>query len=78
MEEKYERNLEICQMFSNYSSIRNIAEFYFLSESTIRDILLRKLGEKGYNKIRKDKIKLTAKKYNYLTYLKKRKIYAKS
>jgi hypothetical protein len=71
--EKTSRNNEICFYFQEYKTIREIAKIYKISEATVREILIRRFGIKNYFDIRKEKIKCTAKRYNYSEYLNKRK-----
>jgi len=73
--EKTERNNEICFLFQEYRTIKEIALQFNISQATIREILIRKFGVKTYLQIRKSKIKITAKRYNFTKYLSKRKIY---
>jgi len=71
--EKTLRNNNICLLFEDYATLRKISKLYKISEATVREILIRKLGMKTYLQIRKEKIKQTAKCYNYKLYLIKRK-----
>lgn len=74
--EKTFRNNEVCFLFQEYKTLREIAKTYGISEATIREIIIRKLGIKTYLQIRKEKMRMTARSYNYDLYLSKRKTYA--
>lgn len=77
MREKIERNSIICQLFLNLESIREISSRSRLSETTVKEIIIKKLGKATYDKTRKNKIKLTSKKYGGERYIKLRKLYNK-
>ena len=70
------RNIQICFLFQQYKTIKDIALEFGISQSTTREILIRRFGERTYLQIRKAKIRQTAKRYNFAKYLDNRKIYA--
>lgn len=77
MKEKIKRNDDICDMFLNLNTVKSIASKHKLSESTVKIIIIRRLGIKTFEKTRKKKIIETSKKYNIKNYLKNRKIFNK-
>jgi len=71
--EKQKRNQEICLLFQDFKTNREIAKHFGLSEATVRTVLIRLLG-KEYKQIRKQKIAMTSVKYPK-GYLSKRSTY---
>ena len=75
-----ERNNKIVKDYEGFKSLIQIGRANDLHPSTVREILIKALGIKKYNRIREERIKLTAKKYTkrYLELRKSLKHYDKS
>lgn len=72
MVNKEKRNEQIVKMFLNYKTQREACRKFGLAGSTVNEILHRRLTKKQIDKVKAERIKMTAKKYQYL-YLKKNK-----
>ena len=71
--ENEKRNQHIVSLYRNFAKIKDLASQFNLSQTRVKQIIEQHISSQEIKNIKKEKVKMTAKKYSNL-YLAKRKI----